>query len=122
MRPWPIDSLALGALKKFFVLMKNEIRNLSLDLLLRNWIEKDVAEETPGEDLPLIYLDVCFLNELFKLEQRFIFCNSEDDIFRSSWNDFGVSSYNDPSFLTAQANQWIDILSSIIKGIISQHS
>jgi hypothetical protein len=92
MRPWPIDSLALRASKEFFLLMKNEIRNLSLDLLPRYWIEKGVAEEAPGESLPLIHLDVSFLNELFQLEQRLILCNSKDHIFRSSWDEFGVSS------------------------------
>jgi len=58
----------IGALKKFYVLMKNEIRTFP---------------STPSEELDregrcrgdtwrrpsLIYLDVCFLNELFKLEQ-----------------------------------------------------
>jgi hypothetical protein len=92
MRPWPIDSLALRASKEFFVLMKNEIWNLSLDLLLRNWIEKGIAKETPGKDLPLIQLDVSFLNEFFQLEERIIFCNSKDQIFRSFWDEFRASS------------------------------
>jgi hypothetical protein len=82
----------LRALKEFFLLIINEIRNLSLDLLARYWIEKSVAEEAPGEDLPFIHFDVSFLNELFQLEQRIIFCNSKDHIFRSSWDEVGVSS------------------------------
>ena len=122
MGPWPINSLALGASKECFLLMKNEIRNLSLNLRPGYWIERGVAKEAPGEGLPRIHFDLSFLNELFQLEQRLIFCNSEDHIFRSSWNEFSVSSYNDPSFLTAQSYQWVDILSSIIKGIVSQHS
>jgi len=92
MGPWPINSLALRASKKFFLLIKDEIRNLSLYLHPRDRIEKSVTEEAPGEDLSLIDLDVCFLNEFFQLEQRLIFCDSKDHIFRSSWNEFGVSS------------------------------
>jgi hypothetical protein len=92
MRPGPINSLALRASKEFSVLMKNEIRNLSLGLPRRYLIEKGVAEEAPREDLPLIHFDVSFLDKLFQLEQRLIFCNSKDHIFRFSWDEFGVSS------------------------------
>lgn len=92
MRPWPIDSVALRASKEFFVLMKNEIRNLSFNVPPRNWIEEGVAEEASREGLPVIHFDVPFLNEFFQLEQRIIFCNSKDDIFRSSWGQFGASS------------------------------
>ena len=92
MGPWPIDSLALRASKEFFVLMKNEIRDLSLDLPPRYWIEEGVAEEASGEGLSVIHFDISLLNEFFQLEQRIIFCNSKDQIFRSSRDEFGVSS------------------------------
>jgi hypothetical protein len=92
MRPRPIDSLALRASEEFSVLMKNEIRNLSLDLLPRYWIEEGVAEEASGQSLLLIDPDVSSLNEPFQLESGNIFWDLKNMVFRFSWDEFGVSS------------------------------
>jgi hypothetical protein len=91
MRTRPIDSLALRASKEFFLVMKNEIRNLSLDLLRDIGSRRALQRRHLEKTFPHPFR--CFLlNEFFQLELRLIFCNSKDHIFRSSWDEFGVSS------------------------------
>jgi len=73
------------------MLMKDEIRNLPLNLLPKYWIEKGVTEEASGENLLPVDLDLSSLNEPFQLERRIIFWDLKDIVFRSSWNEFAVS-------------------------------
>jgi hypothetical protein len=121
-RARPIDSLTLRASEEFFVLMKDEIRNLPFNLLSGDWIEKGVTEEASGENVLLIDLDVSSLNEPFQLERGIILWDLKDVVLRSSWKEFGVSSQNHPPFLTSPPNQCISIFTAIIDCVISQHS
>jgi len=102
--------------------MKDEIRNLPLNLHTGYWIEKGVTEEASGENLLLIDLDVSALNEPLQLERGIILWDLKDMVLRSSWNEFGVSSQNHPPFLTSPPNQSISIFTSIIDCVVSQHS
>ncbi len=104
------------------MLMKDKIRNLPLNLLPGYWIEKGVTEEASGENVLLIDLDVSSLNEPFQLERGIILWDLKDIVFRSSRNEFGVSSQNHASLLTSPPNQRINIFTSIIDCVVSQHS
>jgi hypothetical protein len=62
------------------------------------------------------------MNEFPQLEGRLVFHDLDNTIFRPFREEFGVSGKDRPAFLTSQLYQRISILSSIINGIITQHS
>jgi hypothetical protein len=80
MRSLPINPPALWALEKFFLLVKDEIRNLPFHLFPWDFIEESIAEEAPGEEVLLIQSDVALLNKLPELQKRFVLRHPEDSV------------------------------------------
>jgi hypothetical protein len=78
MRSLPINPPALRALEEFFLLVKDEIRNLSLHIFSWDFIEEGIAEEAPGKEVLLIQGDVPLLNKLLELQKRFVLYHPED--------------------------------------------
>jgi hypothetical protein len=102
------------------LLIEDEIRDLSLRLLSRNFIEESVTHEASGKKRLFDQGDDFSLDKLFQLKGRLVLRNSYNAILRLLGGESRASSEDHPTFFPSQFYQRVSIVTPIINDIVSQ--
>ena len=106
---------------KFFLFIKNKVRNFPLRFFPWDLIEEGITEKTPGKEGFLIQSNDSFPQKLSQLKHRTVLQDQDDSAFFRVIFELYIPGKNDSFLFTSQPDQFTGVLSAIIEGIITQH-